>query len=135
VSDSNTFLNFTDSDLKAALLRALKTTVVLGLALAVAFGAMSGWQTGALLLAGAVVSATGLWEWQRLVTFINARLDNQKTAGAGRVMAMFFLRLLFAGAVLYGSLKCFHGSIYALVTGLGLAVLALTVETVRLVRS
>jgi hypothetical protein len=135
VNDGNSFLNFTDADLKAALRRALKTTIILGLLLTVAFGIMSGWQTGALLLAGAVVSATGLWEWQRLVAFINARLDNQKTTGAGRVVGMFFLRLLFAGGVLYGSIKCFHGSIYALVAGLGLAVLALTVEAVRLVRS
>jgi hypothetical protein len=131
----NTFLDFSDADLKAALRRALKTTVILGLALALAIGVLNGWQTGALLLAGALVSATGLWEWQRLVAFINARLDNQKAAGAGRVMTMFFLRLLFAGGVLYGSLRCFHGSIYALVAGLGLAVLALTIEAVRLVRS
>jgi len=96
---------------------------------------LSGWQTGALLLAGAAVSATGLWEWQRLVAFVNARMDNQKPAGAGRVVTMFFLRLLFAGGVLYGSLRCFHGSIYALVAGLALAVIALTVEAVRLVRS
>jgi ATP synthase I chain len=132
---SNSFLDFTDADLKAALRRALKTTVILGLALAVAVGILSGWQTGALLLAGTLVSATGLWEWQRLVAFVNARLDNQKPTGSGRVMTMFFLRLLFAGGVLYGSLRCFHGSIYALVAGLGLAVLALTVEAVRLVRS
>lgn len=132
---SNSFLNFTDADLRAALRRALRMTAILGLILAVTFGVLAGWQTGMLLLAGAVVSATGLWEWQRLVAFINARLDNRKTTGPGRVAAMFFLRLLFAGLVLYGSLRCFHGSIYALIAGLGLAVLALTVEAVRLVRS
>lgn len=131
----NPFLDFTDADLKAAFRRALKTTAVLGLVLAVALAIAFGWQTGALLLAGAIVSATGLWEWQRLVALINARLDNQKTTGAARVMTMFFLRLLLAGGVLYGSLKCFHGSVYALVAGLGLAVLALTIEAVRLVKS
>lgn len=131
----NPFANFTDADLKAAFRRAFMTTAILGLVLASVLAITSGWQTGALLLAGAIVSATGLWEWQRMVALVNARLDNQKTTGSARVVTMFFLRLLIAGGILYGSLKCFHGSIYALVAGLGLAVLALTIEAVRLVLS
>ncbi|HSY71114.1 MAG TPA: ATP synthase subunit I [Alloacidobacterium sp.] len=128
--------DFTDADLKIALRRAFKVTVILGLILAVVLTVVYGWQTGALLLAGALISATGLWEWQRLVAFINARLDNQRAAGgAARVVTMFSLRLLLAGGVLYVSLKCFHGSVYALLAGLGLAVFALTIEAVRLIRS
>jgi hypothetical protein len=45
------------------------------------------------------------------------------------------LRLLLAGGILYGSLKCFHGSVYALVAGLVLGVFTLTVEAVRMIRS
>jgi hypothetical protein len=132
----NPIFEFTDADLKAALRRAFKTTAILGLVLAVFLTIVYGWQTGALLLAGALISATGLWEWQRLIAFINARLDKQQTAGgAGRVVATFSLRLLLAGGVLYGSLRCFHGSVYALVAGLGLAVFALTIEALRLIRS
>jgi len=127
--------DFTDADLKAALGRAFKTTVIAGIVLAIVLAFVYGWQTGALLLAGTVISATGLWEWQRLVEFINARLDNQKTTGVGRVITSFSLRLLLAGGILYGSLKCFHGSVYALVAGLMLGVLALTVEAVRMIRS
>ena len=127
--------DFTDADLKAALRRAFKATVIAGIVLAIVLAFVYGWQTGALLLAGTVISATGLWEWQRLVEFINARLDNQKTTGVGRVITSFSLRLLLAGGILYGSLKCFHGSVYALVAGLMLGVLALTVEAVRMIRS
>jgi Na+/H+-translocating membrane pyrophosphatase len=127
--------DFTDADLKAALRRAFKTTAIIGIVLAVVLTFVYGWQTGALLLAGAIISATGLWEWQRLVAFINVRLDNQKTTGAGRVMTTFLLRLLLAGGILYGSLKCFHGSVYALVAGLVLGVFTLTVEAVRMIRS
>jgi hypothetical protein len=127
--------DFTDADLKSALGRALKTTVIAGIVLAVVLAFVYGWQTGALLLAGTIISATGLWEWQRLVAFINARLDNQKTAGVGRVITTFSLRLLLAGGILYGSLKCFHGSVYALVAGLVLGIFALTVEAVRMIRS
>jgi hypothetical protein len=95
-----------------------------------------GWQTAMLLLAGALVSASGLWEWQKLIAVINARLDNRQAGpGSTRVVLGFFLRLVVAGLVLYGSLKCFHGSIYALVGGLGLAAFALAVEAVRLVRA
>jgi hypothetical protein len=133
---SHPIFDFTDADLKIALRRAFKVTVILGLILAVVLTVVYGWQTGALLLAGALISATGLWEWQRLVAFINARLDNQRPAGgAARVVTMFSLRLLLAGGVLYVSLKCFHGSVYALLAGLGLAVFALTIEAVRLIRS
>jgi len=127
--------DFTDADLKAALRRAFKMTAIIGIVLAVVLAFVYGWQTGALLFAGTVISATGLWEWQRLVAFINARLDNQKAAGAGRVLSTFFLRLLLAGGILYVSLKCFHGSVYALVAGLALGIFALTVEAVRMIRS
>jgi len=127
--------DFTDADLKAALRRAFKTTAIIGVVLALVLTFVYGWRTGALLLAGTIISATGLWEWQRLVAFINARLDNQKAAGAGRVITTFFLRLLLAGGILYVSLRCFHGSVYALVAGLVLGIFALTVEAVRMIRS
>ena len=132
----NPVFDFSDADLKSALQRALKTTAVLGLVLAVALGIFLGWQTGLLLLVGAAVSTTGVWEWQRLVAFINARMDNQRADGSGgRVVVMFFLRLGLAGAALYISLKYLDGSVYALVGGLCLAVLVLTTEAVRLIRS
>lgn len=132
---SHPIFDFTDADLKAALHRALKTTALLGVVLAIVLAFVYGWQTGALLLAGTIISATGLWEWQRLVAFINARLDHQKTTGTGRVITSFLLRLLFAAGVLYVSLKCLHGSVYALVTGLALGIFALTIEAVRMIRS
>ncbi len=132
----NPFLEFTDADLTATLKRALKTIVIFGVLLFLVLTITAGWQTGMLLLAGALVSATGVWEWQRLIVAVNARLDNQqKSSSAVGVAAMFFLRLGLAAAILYGSLKCFHGSVYALVGGLGLAVLALSVEAVRFMRS
>ncbi|HEX3438395.1 MAG TPA: ATP synthase subunit I [Pseudacidobacterium sp.] len=133
--NGNFFLDFTDADLKAALARAFKTTAVLGVVLAIVLAIAVNWQTGLLLMVGAAISSTGLWEWQRLVAVINARLDKQRATGAARVVIMFFLRLLLAGALLYASLKCLHGSIYALVGGLGLAVLVLAIEVVRLIRS
>jgi hypothetical protein len=51
------------------------------------------------------------------------------------VSAVFFvLRLtVFAGAI-YVSLKCFRGSLVALLCGLGLALLAMLWEAIRLLR-
>jgi hypothetical protein len=138
---SQPLFDFTDADLKTALGRALKFTVIGGIVLAAVLAVVYGWQTGLLLLAGVVVSATGLWEWQRLVAFINARLDNSQAAGAaaglgaGRVMTTFILRLMLAGGILYVSLRCLHGSVYALVGGLILGIFFLTVEAVRMIRS
>ena len=160
MSTSNPFLDFTDAHLKAAMLRALRTVAVMTAILFVTLFVTLGWASAMLLLAGAIVSGSGLWEWQKLIGVINAKLDAQAAApgaaapdAAGyddsgplpedtprstsnwRVVVSFFLRLLIAGAILYGSLRCFHGSVYALIGGLGLGVLALGIEAVRLVRS
>jgi hypothetical protein len=76
-----------------------------------------------------------LLEWQRLIRLINAKLDKQKTPRSALLVLRFFvLRLtVFAGAI-YGSLKCFHGSVVALLCGLGLAVVAMAWEALRLLK-
>jgi hypothetical protein len=136
LSESNPFLEFTDADLKAAMRRSMRTIAILAVVLAVGTALFAGWQSGVLLIVGAIVSASGVYEWQRLIGVVNERLDNAKNPrSAGAVVAMFFLRLLLAAGFVYVSLKCFHGSIYALLAGLGLAVIGLSIEAVRLVRA
>lgn len=136
MSEPNAFLEFTDADLKAALQRTLRTIALLAAVLAAVVSIAAGWQSGALLIVGAIVSASGVYEWQRLIGVVNARLDNARNPRpAGPVVAMFFLRLLLAAGLVYVSLKCFHGSIYALIAGLALAVIGLSIEAVRLVRA
>jgi hypothetical protein len=136
MTSANSVLNFTDADLRASMRRAMLFTLVCAVAGFVLLSFSLGWQTGALFVAGAVVSVTGLYEWQQLIGIINAKLDQQATPrSSGFVLAMFFLRLGIAGLIIYASLRCFHGSLYALLAGLGLAIVALTVEAVRMVRS
>ncbi len=126
----------TDDDLREMLRRALRTVVVLALVLFLIFTFTLGWQTGLLELAGALISYTGIREWRNLALAIFARLDNQQTARPmGRTLVMFFLRLGMVAAILYVSLKCLHGSVYALVAGIGLAVVALSIEAIRLLRN
>jgi hypothetical protein len=94
-----------------------------------------GWRSAALLVTGTLISAASIWEWQRLVRVINARLDKQKTPASAPVVVLFFvLRLTVFAGVIYGSLRCFHGSIVALFFGVGLAVLAIGWESLRLLR-
>ena len=134
-NSGNPFLTFTDADLKSALQRAFRTILILGLVLFVAVAVFAGWQSGMLLLAGAIISASGVFEAQRLIAAVNARLDHaERVQPMGQVIAMFFLRLMIAGAILYVSLKCFHGSIYALIAGLCLAILGLSIEAVKFIR-
>jgi hypothetical protein len=53
---------------------------------------------------------------------------------AAVVVIFFVMRLaVFAGAI-YGSLKCFQGSVVALLCGLGLAVMSVGWEVIRLLR-
>ena len=49
-------------------------------------------------------------------------------------VVFFVLRLTVFGGAIYGSLKCFHGSVVALLCGLGLAVVATAWEALRLLR-
>jgi hypothetical protein len=124
-----------DADLEEMLRRALRLVLILGLALGVLLTAVKGWQTGLLELTGAAISWTGIHEWQRLALVVFARLDNQRPPRPmGRTLGMFFLRLGAVAAVLYVSLKCLHGSVYALVAGIALSVVALSIEALRLLR-
>ena len=125
----------TEARLKSAMQRAVRVVGLITLVAGVVLWALAGWQTALLLVVGAAISVASLWEWQKLMTLILARLDNQQGAGGARVIAGFFLRLVVAAVVLYVSLRSLHGSVYALLGGLGLAVIALAMEAARLIRS
>jgi hypothetical protein len=133
---ANLAASMTDDDLREMLRRALRTVIILGLLLFLYFTFTLGWRSGLLALAGALISYTGIREWRNLAIAIFAKLDNRQTARPiGRTLVMFFLRLAMVAAVLYVSLRCLHGSIYALVAGIGLAVVALSIEALRLLRN
>lgn len=128
-------VGLTDAALEALLKRAIRDTLILGLIATLALLIASGWRNAAMLAVGAAISAASILEWQRLIRLINAKMDQQKTPrGAFMVVVFFVLRLtVFAGAI-YGSLKCFQGSVVALLCGLGLAVLATAWEALRLLK-
>lgn len=134
---------FTDQDASAAIARAARTVAILtliGLPLAWWRG---GWRSAALLLVGAGISASGLWEWRRLMVALMARMEpirGEHIVGARRpsigfALAGFFLRLLVVVAILYVSLKYLNGSVLALAAGLAMGVLALLIEGLRMLRN
>jgi hypothetical protein len=99
-------------------------------------GLKMGWRSSVLLLVGAGISATGMWEWMRLMSAIMERVEGAVTVRPmGMVVTGFFLRMGLTIAVLYVSLKFLHGSVIALALGLGLGILALLFEVIRLARS
>ena len=127
---------FSDQDFRQVVLRALRLlAIVTALAVPLLWWKL-GWQTALLLVIGAVISGSGLWEWLRLMGALMAKMD---AGGEARPMAMvligFFLRLGLTMVVLYVSLKFLDGSVYALAAGLGLGVFALTVEGLKLVKA
>jgi hypothetical protein len=127
---------FSDADFRQTILRALRLLAVISVVGVGLLWWKLGWQSAALLAVGAVISASGLWEWLRLMTAVMARMDQ---GGAARPMAMvllgFFIRLAATVALLYVSLKVLNGSVYALAAGLALGVFALTVEGLKLVKA
>jgi hypothetical protein len=126
----------TDEDLQHLLGRAQRIVVIAGVALALVFTFTMGWQSGLLEVAGAIISYTGIREWRTLARLVSATLtDPQTPRPMGRTLVMFFVRLGIVGVILYVSLRCLHGSVYALIAGIGLAVAALTIEAFRLLRN
>jgi hypothetical protein len=62
-------------------------------------------------------------------------MDHQKSPrGAVTVVVFFVIRLTVFALAIYGSLKCFHGSVVALLCGLGLALAATAWEALRLLK-
>jgi hypothetical protein len=128
--------SFSDEDFRQTMLRALRLLAIVSVVGVAFLWWKMGWQSAALLAVGAVISASGLWEWMRLMTAVMARMDE---GGAAKPMAMvllgLFIRLAATIVLLYVSLKVLNGSVYALAAGLALGVFALTVEGLRLVKA
>jgi hypothetical protein len=128
-------MNLTDEGLQAMLNRAIRDTLIVGLLAALILWKASGWRNAGMMAAGTLVSAASIYEWRRLARLITVAMDKEKTPrGAGIAVVLFMLRLVVFAAVIYGSLKCFQGSVVPLLFGLALAVLSLVWEVVRLLR-
>ncbi len=143
MTDGASLEAFSDADATGLIQRAVRLVLVmaaLGVALAWWKG---GWQSAILLLIGAGISASGLWEWKRLMAALMVRMEPRKgefIVGARRpsigfALIGFFLRLFVVLVVLYGSLKYLNGSVWGLAAGLMMGVVALTAEGLRLLRN
>ncbi len=104
-----------------------------------------GWQSGVLLVVGAAISGSGLFEWLRLMTAVMHRMDAAHSGPADHdsqpkvhnmtmILVGFFLRLGATVVVLYVSLKYLDGSVYALAAGLALGIFALAFEAIRMMK-
>jgi hypothetical protein len=126
----------TDADFKRTIWSALRLMAVVAAVATPLVWWKMGWQSAALLLVGAAISGSGLYEWLRLMTAVMVRMDGgEKARPMGIVLFGFFLRLGLTVAVLYVSLKFLNGSVYALAGGLALGVFALSVEGLRLMKA
>jgi hypothetical protein len=133
--ETHPLVRLTDQGLDALLRRAMRITLIIGLLAALVLWKASGWRNAAMMAVGAAISAGSVLEWQRMVRLVNARLDRQQAPRGAALAAVFFvLRLIVFGAAIYVSLKCFRGSVVALLCGLGLAIVALVWEALRLLR-
>lgn len=128
--------DFSEGDLKATLGRSLRMVGILAaLGIPITWFA-AGWQSTLLFLVGALIAATGIFEWQRLMMAVLSRFnEGGLPKPLAPVLIWFFLRLGIAGVLLYVSLRGLNGSVYALCAGLGLAVVALMIEAIRLLRA
>jgi hypothetical protein len=134
-------MEFSDQDLRLVLNRAMRSV-----AIAIAIGIPViwiawGWRSTVLFLVGGAIAATGILEWRQLMTAVLQRLDlgggtsQGKPKPLGGVLFWFFIRIVAAAAVLYVSLRSLDGKVAALLIGLALALAALLIEALRLLRS
>ena len=79
-----TLESFSDADFRRTILRAIRlllaTTLV---ALPFVWWRLGGWRGAAMLLVGAAISASGLWEWLRLLTAVMVRMDAEEGGTTG----------------------------------------------------
>ncbi len=138
---SQTSVGMTDADLRDIMLSSMRLTAILAVLAAAVFAWRFNWQSGVLLVIGAVISTVSLWEWLRLTTAMNAVMDAKPNAGpagkplsTGLIPITFLVRIGLTLAILYGSLKYLHGTPFALAAGLGLGVISLSIEAFRLLK-
>ena len=133
-------MEFSDQDLRLVFNRALR-----GVAIAIAIGIPViwiawGWRSMLLFLVGGAIAATGILEWRQLMSAVGARLDlgagspQGKPKPLGGVLFWFFIRIAAAAGLLYVSLRSLDGKVAALLIGLALALAALFIEALRLLR-
>jgi len=125
----------TDADLEGLLRRAIRNTLIIGVLSSLVLWKASGWRDAAMMATGTAIAAASIYEWRRLARFIAAKMDRRQ-APRGIVVAvvLFLLRLFVFAAAIYVSLKCFRGSVVALLCGMALSVLAIVWGAVRLLR-
>ena len=133
-------MEFSDQDLRLVLNRALRSVAI---AIAVGIPAIWiawGWRSMVMFLVGGAIAATGILEWRQLMSAVLERLDlgegspQGKPRPLGGVLFWFFIRIVAAAGVLYVSLRSLDGKVAALLIGLALALAALLIEALRLLR-
>jgi hypothetical protein len=133
--------DFTDDDFRRTIWGAVRLSAVAVLVVVPLLWWKLGWPSATLFAVGAVISGSGLFEWLRLMSALMSRMELSTpekpvtVKPLAPVLIGFFLRLGLAIALLYGSLKLLHGSIFALAAGLVLGIFALLVQALRLVKS
>ncbi|MGD1065013.1 MAG: hypothetical protein ABR860_17295 [Terracidiphilus sp.] len=129
------FSDVTDADLERLLHGAIRNTLIFGALASLVVWKASSWRDAAMLATGTAISAASIFEWRRLARFIAAKMDKKQTPRGSTFAVVFFvLRLSVFAAAIYVSLKCFQGSVIALLCGLALAVLTLVWGALRLLR-
>jgi hypothetical protein len=133
-------MEFSDQDLRLVLNRALRSvTIAIAVGTPVIWFAW-GWRSMLMFLVGAAIAATGILEWRQLMSAVLQRLDvgsgspPGKSRPLGGVLFWFFIRIVVAAGVLYVSLRSLDGKVAALLIGLALALAALFIEALRLLR-
>ena len=133
-------MEFSDQDLRLVLNRALRSVAI---AIAVGIPVIWiawGWRSMVMFLVGGAIAATGILEWRQLMSAVLERLDlgegspQGKPRPLGGVLFWFFIRIVAAAGVLYVSLRSLDGKVAALLIGLALALAALLIEALRLLR-
>src|ERR1700722_5361802 len=85
------FEQFSDADFKRTILNALRLLAILTAVAAPVLAWKLGWKSAALLLVGAAISGSGLWEWLRLMTAVMVRMDaGAEAKPLGMVLLGFF---------------------------------------------
>ena len=133
-------MEFSDQDLRLVLNRALRSVAIAHCSRIPVIWIAWGWRSMLMFLVGGAIAATGILEWRQLMSAVLVRLDlgsgspRANPSPWGAFCSGFLSGSIAAAGVLYVSLRSLDGKVAALLIGLALALAALLIEALRLLR-
>jgi hypothetical protein len=129
-------MEFRDEDLKLVFDRALRNVLIATAVGIPIIWVAWGWRSALMFLIGGAISATIIVAWRGFMSGVIRMWDaGSARRPLGSVLFWFFIHIVVSGGVVYVSLRSLDGRVAALLMGIALMLIAVSIEAIRIFRS